>query len=60
MLIYKMKSMPKDETIQKWIQSSKSKKAFEKEMLRRLDVVEEDYKAKKKKLQYIIKRLKNL
>ena len=52
--------MPKDETIQKWIQSSKSKKAFEKEMLRRLDVVEEDYKAKKKKLQYIIKRLKNL
>ena len=55
-----MKSMPKDETIQKWIKSSKSKKTFEKEMLRRLDVVEEDYKAKKKKLQYIIKRLKSL
>ena len=55
-----MKSMPKDETIQKWIKSSKSKKAFEEEMLRRLNVVEKEYKAKKKKLQYIIKRLKSL
>jgi len=55
-----MKGMPKDETIQKWIKSSESKKAFEKDMLRRLDFVEKDYKAKKAKLQYILKRLKSL
>ena len=52
--------MPKDETIKKWIKSHKSKKAFEKEMLRRLVFVEKDYKAKKSKLQYIIKRLKDI
>jgi hypothetical protein len=55
-----MKGMPKDETIKKWIESSKSKKAFEKEMLRRLDVLEKDYKSKKAKLQYILKRLRSL
>ncbi|MBN2881407.1 hypothetical protein JXM83_05135 [Candidatus Woesearchaeota archaeon] len=55
-----MKSMPKDETIEKWIKSSGSKEAFEKEMLRRLDVVEEEYRAKKTKIQYILKRLKSL
>lgn len=58
--MYKMKDMPKDETIKKWIKSSKSKKAFEKEMLRRLGVIEKDYKSKKNKLQYILKRLKSL
>lgn len=35
-----MKGMPKDETIQKWIKSSKSKKTFEGEMLRRLRSIE--------------------
>ena len=52
--------MPKDETIKKWIKSYKSKKAFEKEMLRRLDIVEEEYKAKKTKIRYILRRLKSL
>ena len=52
--------MPKDETIQKWIKSYKSKKAFEEEMCRRLDIVEKDYVAKKDKLQYILKRLKDM
>ncbi len=55
-----MKNMPKDETIEKWIKSSESKKAFEKEMLRRLDILERDYKAKKTKLKYILKRLKSM
>lgn len=55
-----MKGMPKDETIEKWIKASGSKEAFEKDMLKRLDFVEKDYKAKKNKLQYIIKRLKSL
>lgn len=55
-----MKSKPKDETIRRWIRSYKSKKAFEKEMRRRLDIVETDYKEKKTKLNYILKRLKNL
>ena len=57
---YKMERMPKDETIQKWIKSFKSKKEFEEEMLRRLEFVEEEYKTKKKKIQYILKRLKSL
>ncbi len=55
-----MKGMPKDETIQKWIESSKSKKIFEKEMLKRLNSVEREYKTKKKKLQYILERLRSL
>jgi len=54
------KNLPKDETIKKWIKSSKSKKAFEEEMRRRLDIVEKDCKAKKNKLQYILKRLQDL
>ena len=56
----KVKSMPKDETIKKWIGSYKSKKALEEEMRRRLDIVEKDYKAKKTKLQYILNRLEHL
>ena len=55
-----MKSMPKDETIKKWITSYKSKKSLEKEMLKKLDIVEKDYKAKKTKLKYILSRLKHL
>ncbi len=51
-----MKKMPKDETIKRWIKTYSSKKAFEKEMLRRLDIVE----AKKAKIRYILKRLKTL
>ena len=42
--------MSKNETIEKWIKSYNSKKAFEKEMLRRLSFVEKDYKAKKTKI----------
>lgn len=50
---------PKDETIKKWIKAYKSKKAFEKEIKRRIAYIEEDYKKKKAKLQYILKRLNN-
>ena len=55
-----MKFIPKDETIKKWIKSYKSKKAFEKEIYRRLDFIEKDYQTKKTKLQYILKRLKTI
>ena len=55
-----IKNMPKDETIKKWIKSSKSKKAFEEEMLRRLIIVEKSYRTKRAKIQYILKRLRVL
>ena len=52
--------MPKDETIKKWTTSYKSKKAFEAEILKKLDFVEKEYKTKKTKLKYILGRLKQL
>jgi len=55
-----MKTLPKDETIKKWIGSYKSKKDFQKEIERRLEFIGEDYKKKKIKLKYILKRLKEI
>ena len=40
--------------------TKEGKKKFEKEMQGRLEKVEEEYKRKKKKLQYILKKLKTL
>ena len=57
--LFMNKGMPKDETIRKWI-SKKGKKEFEKDMKRRLDIVEEDYKQKKAKLKYILKKINSL
>ncbi len=55
-----MKGMPKDETIEKWIRNHGSKEDFEKDMKRRLEVVEKQYQYKKAKLQYILERLKEM
>lgn len=55
-----MKGMPKDETIIKWLSAYNSKSEFQSEMVRRLEIVEKEYNFKKLKIQYIIKKLKDL
>ena len=58
-----MEKLPKDETIKNWFgkdKKFKTKYSLEKEMRRRLDIVEKEYKTKKSKLQYILKRLKQI
>lgn len=53
------KGLPKDETIKKWI-SKKGKKDFEKDIQKRLEILEKEYKQKRTKLKYIIKKIKTL
>ena len=58
-----MEKLPKDETIKNWFgkdKKFKTKSSLEKEMRRRLEIVEKEYKAKKSKLQYILRRLKQI
>ena len=51
--------MPKDETIKKWAKA-KGKKKFKSEMKERLVILEKEYKQKKKKIKYILKRLEKI